>query len=445
MQIVERARSNIFSSPNIYRLITAASFIFFVIMVMAIPARMSGASPWAYYYAVKNFSQGKLIISDRELMSDAYDAMQQGGILMQYVKVGDNRWAVEKAPGYIFYMVPFYKLGIPRWGNIVLAAGMIAVLYLLLKRIRDELAACLGSLLILFTPMALIMANRAYMDTYASLAFAAMGGGLYFYYLLQKDAWRSIKQGVVIFFAFLLIGWSVVVRESNLLIAIVLALHYLVMRFRSLRNQEKAWLRIELPAVVLGAGLTAAVMLIYNNIVFGAPLSYGYQYSLFPVKFAFQYLGQTDAAGHSIPLDIIMNNVKVLPLPLLEGFPVLVLFIPTIIFLTAWKIIYGKKPSIGRWAGLEREISRGTLVTMAGIFLSVFALYYMYEFTATSLKEGATFFRYSRYYLPGLFPMAVICAPVLARLPKAFIIPIMSLIVTTGIVFYLQTALDINA
>src|SRR4030042_337305 len=107
-------KSSIFQHLNVYRVITALGLIVAVILVMVVPAQMSGASPWAYYYAVKNFSEGKLVIDDHLHNQQVREARQQGGILIQYVKVGDNKWAVEKGPGYIFYLVPFEWMGIAR-------------------------------------------------------------------------------------------------------------------------------------------------------------------------------------------------------------------------------------------------------------------------------------------------------------------------------------------
>jgi ABC-type multidrug transport system permease subunit len=121
------------------------------------------------------------------------------------------------------------------------------------------------------------------------------------------------------------------------------------------------------------------------------------------------------------------------------------IFLPALVFVIIWKFVYNHKESMGRWAGLEKEIPWGALGIMIGWFLGVYLLYFMYEFTAEYLKDGTSFFRYSRYYLPGLFPMALISALVAGRLPKKIVIPVMALIVVSGIVFYLQTALNINA
>ena len=438
-------KSFIFQHVNVYRVIVAAGLVLAVILVLAVPAQMSGASPWAYYYGVKNFSQGRLVIDDHLMFQQMNEARQQGGILMQYVKIGYNRWAVEKAPGYIFYLVPFELIGIPRWGNVLLAAGMVIVTYLLLKRLRDEETACIGSLLALFTPIGLIMFNRAYMDTFASLAFLAMGGGLYFYYHLAREKCRPLTGGIMLFIAFLLIGWSVVTRQSNLLVAIVLALHFVITRIISLIKGERSRILSEVSSVILGAGIPAAGLLLYNNYVFGAPLDYGYNYSPFPVKFAYDYLGQVTPMGQSLPLQIIMDNLKNVPPALVEGFPLLVIGIPGICAVLYFKFFHKKYSPDGRWACLHKELPWGTLLVLIGWFLSVYLLYMMYEFTAEYLTESSSYFRYARYYLPGLFPVAIICALIVARLPKKLSIPVMVGIVAAGIALYFQVALNPHA
>jgi hypothetical protein len=438
-------KSIILRHINVYRAITAAGFIIAVVLAMVIPAQMSGASPWAYYYGVKNFSQGKLVIDDYQMFQQMNEARQQGGILMQYVRIGDDRWAVEKAPGYIFYLVPFELMGIPRWGNVLLAAGMVIVTYLLLKRLRDEETACIGSLLMLFTPIGLIMYNRAYMDTFASLAFLAMGGGLYFYYQLARDKYRPLTGGLMLFFAFLLIGWSVVTRQSNLLVAVVLALHFGITRMISFFKGERARILSEVSSVILGVGIPAAGLLLYNNFVFGSPLDYGYHYSVMPVKFAYQYLGQVNPAGQSIPLRIIIDNLKSVPSALFEGFPLLVIGIPGICVVLYFKFFHKKDSPAGRWASLRNELPWEKLLVLIGWFLSVYLLYMMYEFTAEFLTSETSFFRFSRYYLPGLFPVAIVCSLIIARLPKKLSIPVMVLVIAAGIVLYYQVALNPKA
>jgi len=81
---------------TIYRVIVAIGFVIAIALALSIPAQMSGASPWAYYYGVQNFSHGKLVIDNQLLSYQATEAMQKGGVLMQYVNIAYNKWALEK-------------------------------------------------------------------------------------------------------------------------------------------------------------------------------------------------------------------------------------------------------------------------------------------------------------------------------------------------------------
>lgn len=423
---------------NIYRLVVAAGFIIAIVLALVFPVKMIGASPWSYYYGVRNFADGKLVVDDRLHSEQVADAREQGGSLQQYVEIGDDRWALEKAPGYVFYLVPFEWLGIPRWGNVVLALGMIIVIYLLLKRLRDEKTACIGSLLILFTPVTMIMLNLAYMDTFASLAFLVMGGGLYLYYHLERGKLRPRAGGALLFLAFFLIGWSVVTRYTNFPVAAVLALHYIAMRYVFWRRGIDTNLRIEILAFVLGIGLPLCIMLWYDRAVFGSALDYGYNYTRFPIKFAYEYLGQVDGIGQSIPLKIILDNVRSAPAALLWGYPLLVIGIPGICIVLWQKFTASRKrcDRAGTWGSLDPELPWDMLLVLVGWFVAAFGLYLMYEFTAEYLGENSYMIRFARFYLPGLFPVVVICAVVLARVPLKICIPVMLTAVIAGSCIY---------
>ncbi len=147
------------------KIIVGIGFIIATVLVLTTPLQKPDPDDWAYYYAVRNFSQGHFTVNNQTQLQQATETVKQGGALLQYLPLEYNKWALEKAPGVVFYLIPFYKMGIPRWGNVLLALGMVIVTFVVLKRLRDERAAMIGSLLMLFTPISLVMLNRVYMDT----------------------------------------------------------------------------------------------------------------------------------------------------------------------------------------------------------------------------------------------------------------------------------------
>jgi hypothetical protein len=429
----------------INRAIVGVGFIIAMVLILATPLQMPDPDDWAYYHGTINFSEGHLTVNNFTQYQQALYTIEHGGILLQYLPLKYNTWALEKAPGYVFYLVPFEKLGISRYGNVLLALGMVMVTFILLKRLRSERAAMIGSLLVLYTPISMVMLNRAYMDTYSSLALLVIGGGLYIYYHLERNKLTPVKGGILLFIAFLFTSWSVIARYTNLPIATILALHLVVTRFITWRKGQKPGIKPEIIPLVLGIGLPVLAILLYNNYVFGSPLEYGYSVSPYPTNFAFQYLGQVDSTGESIPFQIIRYNLEAFSRNLLIGFPLLVIGIPGFLLVLYYKFaaFFKRGQSEGKWSGIRSELPWDILLVLIGWFVSVFFLYLCYEWTA-GLKMGGGFVIFDRFLLPGLFPIVIICALIMDRFPLKVLIPVMVILMVFGALLYAQWALDLH-
>jgi hypothetical protein len=428
-----------------YRLIVGTGFVAAMALILATPLQMPDPDDWAYYLGARNFSQGHLTIDSLTEYQQSVEIGQEGGVLLQYLPIGPNKWALEKAPGAVFYLVPFEKMGIPRYGNVLLALGMVIVTFILLKRLRDEKAAMIGSLLILFTPISLVMLNRVYMDTYPSLAFLVMGGGLYFYHHLERDRLTAWKGGTLLFLAFFFTGWSVITRYTNLPIAVILALHLVISRLIDWRRGQGTRIKTEIVPVVLGVGLPLLAILLYDYYVFGSPLKTGYSITPYPIKFAFQYVGQVDANGESILWQILRYNLQAALRNWLIGFPLLIIGLPAFCVMLYRKIAVSLKQggSAEKWPGLRTEMPWDVFLVLIGWFVCVFFLYLTYEWTA-GLQEGGGFVIFDRFCLPGLFPMAVVAALVMARFPHRILMPVMAILVVFGALLYVQWAMGLH-
>jgi hypothetical protein len=430
---------------TLMRVIVALGFIIAMILVLVTPLQKPDPDDWAYYYAVRHFSDGHFTIDNATWAKDAAETGKMGNYLLQYLPIGYDKWALEKPPGYVFYMIPFEKMGLPRFGNVLLALGMVIVTFLVLKRLRDEKAAMIGSLLMLFTPISLVMLNRAYMDTYASTAFLVMGGGLYIYYHLVRARLSTLKGGTLLFLAFFLTAWSVVTRYTNLPVAVVLALHLVITRFVAWRKGGVTGFRIEMFPLVLGIGLPVLAILLYDYFVFGSPLTYGYSLTPFDVTFAFQYLGKVDANGESIPVMILKYNLQGYSRNLFIGLPLLILAIPGFAAVLYFKFAsrFKRDRSSPKWLSLNTELSWDILWVLIGWFVFVFFLYLTYEWTAGLLPENG-FLYYDRFMLPGLFPVVIVCALILGRFPYKVLIPVLVILLGFGSAIYAQWALELH-
>jgi hypothetical protein len=421
---------------TIYRLIVGIGFIIAMVLMLVPPLQMPETDDWAYYYGVRNFSQNKLTIDNQTLYLEAFETQQHGSLLVQYLPVSYNKWALEKSPGCVFYLVPFYKMGIPRWSNVLLALNMLIVTFILLKRLRDEKAAMIGSLLILFTPIAMVMGNRIYMDAYSSLAFLIIGGGLYIYHHLERKNFKPVNGGIILFLAFFFIGWSVVSRYTNLPIAIILFLHLVVTRFVDWRKGQNTDIKYEILPLILGIGLPMVALFLYNYYVFGSPLKTGYSISPYPIKYAFQYWGQIDVNGESIPVEMIRYNLEGAARNLWTGFPLLFIGIPGF-FVILYQKFFKRRGSAGKWPSLRTELPWDILIVLICWFVSVLFMNLTYEWLA-GLKEGWGFVLYNRFYLPWLLPVVIVCALIMARFPYKVLIPSLVILVAVGVMLYSQ-------
>jgi len=233
----------------------------------------------------------------------------------------------------------------------------------------------------------------------------------------------------------------VISRYTNLPIAVILALHLVVTRFIDWRKGQETGIKPEILPLALGIGLPLLAILLYNHFVFGSPIKYSYSFSPYPIKFAFQYLGQ-EFNGESIPLQILRYNWQGATRNVLIGFPLLIIGIPGFLVALYFKTFKKNQPE-GKWASLRSELPWDILLILIGWFISVFFLYLTYEWTA-GLQKGGGFVIFDRFLLPGLFPAAVICAFIITRFPLKALIPVMVILAGFGAALYAQWALELH-
>ena len=418
-----------------WRIIAAAGLIIAVALCLSAPAHMFEPDDWAYYYAIHNFAQGKLVVNDTVHSAQVSQTEALGGQLFQYVSIGGGKWALEKAPGYPVYEIPFELLGIPRWGNVVLALGVTLATFILLKRLRDEKAACIGSLLMLFTPVSLVMLNRSYMDGFAAGAFLVIGGALYIYWVLERERSSRFASAAMLFLAFLFIAWSVVTRYTDVTVAIVFALHFAILEIQAFLKRQGNEGLTEIAVAVLGIAIPLAFLLIYDKSVFGSPFNYGYQYTQGDISFAFQHIGSSTQASQSVFWNIIRTNLKIAPHSLFTGFPLLIIAIPGFA-VAIWAALRRHRDA---WYNLSAGLTWDILLILLGWFAGVFLLYITYEWTANMQMDTRPFIVMARFYLPGLFPLAVVSALLLSKIPTKLALGVTAIAVFAGSVIFLQS------
>jgi hypothetical protein len=386
--------------------------------------------PWAYAFAIENFSQGRWVVTDEEAAAGRMEARLRGGHMTQYVSVGPNRWALEKAPGFPLLAVPFRWLGAPQLTNSVLAVLAAATLYALVTQQYDEGLACGTVALFLLTPMSLVALRDVWMDSFAAGAVPLIGGALYALHLLRRNS----RIGLALTFgAGLVLGWSAVVRLTNAPLIGICGLHLLIDAWRAPRRRQ-GWITVAVFA--LGVALALGVLIAYNLAVFGRPFDVGYAYSLYRVSSAFGPSagkpGQpADASMSTIfAIQMIGRNLARIVQPWLLGFPLLVLALP------GWILerngVSSKTPhrrkAVPRWVAL---------LWVLAVMTPYLTFTWMDQVLAEPVIQDKLFFEVDRFFLPWIFPLAMLAMGTLARLPRWTALGVVALYGAGSLWFYL--------
>ncbi|NJN53977.1 MAG: hypothetical protein HC804_03985, partial [Anaerolineae bacterium] len=221
--------------------------------------RLRMPEPWSYELAAESFAQGKWVLSTAELAAAHTKIRLQGGQLTQYIKVTPEQWAFRQSPGHPLEMTLFTRMGMPRLVNVFLAMLAVLVTYPLLASRYNERMALLGVTLLLWSPLSLLALHHYQMDTFAGGIWPLIAGTLLLWYV--EGIGSKQYATVILFLSGAATGWSVVVRQTNGLLAAVMVGFLLFLLFSKqtyyCKTQENRPLACSLP--VEGAYLTGGV------------------------------------------------------------------------------------------------------------------------------------------------------------------------------------------
>jgi hypothetical protein len=182
-----------------------------------------------------------------------------------------------------------------------------------------------------------------------------------------------------------------------------------------------------------------SILLAYNAYVFGSPFDYGYRHSPFAIEFAHDFLGQVTPDGKPIPLLIIWENLRRMPVPLLLGFPVLAMAIPAMFWLSWRKIVALVKRGRAEISAIAQRLPWSLLLLLVAWGAGIYLFYLEYKWTVGA-PQDVHFIIIDRFYLPGLFPLVVLASLLLARAPGKFAYAVLTLYILMGVVLYAQAA-----
>ncbi len=114
-----------------YRVLSILLFLLPLFIAFFFPhdqRRLRMPDPWGYEVATQKFSQGDWTLTNEQVTQARSNVRLRGGSLDQYVPVNEEQWVFRQSPGYPLMLAPFYRLGIPRVANLLLALGAFFII-----------------------------------------------------------------------------------------------------------------------------------------------------------------------------------------------------------------------------------------------------------------------------------------------------------------------------
>jgi hypothetical protein len=307
----------------------------------------------------------------------------------QWVELANGRWISEKDPGYPYLAAPFEKLGIIRWTPLFYGALACFGLFIGARRWLGPFGGLAAVGLYCSSGASLAFAWRDHMPTFTDASLIAAGSGLLLFAVLATEATprRRTWTGLAGFAALEL---ATFVRYTDIVMlgcAVVTVVAVWRLRAARLRLGTLCWWLGSV--AVFGAGVA-----IFDDLVYGGPLTTGYQ----PGEVTFS-------------LDAIRPNLRLLPAPLMQAMPMLVLGLIALTWIIVRRLVLrGSDGEAVAEAGRDLWVG----LALATSWLAIWGLYSTYTWTSDSTNGSVSDVR---FYVPAIGAIALLGAWLVTRLP----------------------------
>ena len=381
-----------------------ASMVLACAIALAPHYKLRQPDPYAYRASVAALLDGRVtldVTQYRQLaaeLSRADDGWNSEIGIVQWTKTPAGDFVSEKNPGYPFLVAPFAALALTRLAPVIFFFIGCAGLWMAGRRWLGAWGGAFAVALFCSSGTLVTMLHQAYMPTATEACLLAGAAGLILWALLDEGGGRpAILAGAA---GFLLAGVAVAVRYTSVAVLGVLAVAAVLAVVRRASPMRVRWLALWAGAGALGPSLA----LVYDWLVFGAPLRIGYS------------RGVTFSAG------AMLQNLCTMPIPLLVGMPVALLAATGV----AWALVAAR-----RAGSSDRRRDLAVVGCLVAWWLAVWLTYLAYDWT-TVVRPSMSFPLTSRFYLPALGALALLGALPLARPPRRVTVPLVAALLVVG-------------
>ncbi len=369
------------------------AFAIFAVLVLAKSTAMLEPDDFAYRASIVALSHGQILLTNTQYLAISHGLAASGGQgIMQWHHTAAGMWISEKNPGYPFFAVIFYLIGLLRVAPLFYGAIAALGLYHGARAWLGRWAGALAVSLFLFSGAALVFAWRATMPTFtdASLIAAAAGGLLWVVLSPQQSTRRRAAVGLLSFAA---LEGATFIRYTDVVELIVAVVVVSLVRKRA----QLSWLLL---------GLWASSILLFAGLILGFD------------RYAYGHATATGYSAGEITFSTasFWTNLTKMPRQLTIAMPIWILAAIAIIVMIVRSMKALRDAHATQRIVRSRDLGVG-LALLAG-WAALWGLYLNYTWTVGQLTggHGANTVHVVRFYLPVLGLIALLATWLLRRL-----------------------------
>ncbi len=188
-----------------------------------------------------------------------------------------NKWA----PGYSYFIIPFWTAGLIDFINILALFIVCVGTYIIANRLYNKNTAFIATILVMVCGIGFVMIYQRGMADYAAMAFATLGVAL----LIESIRDYSSKSKLSLFILLAFLGglsfaFAVTMRYVTLIILTGPLFFIILKSIKKVKVSNFTRLKKSLPSALaffIGLAIVGVLLMNYNTILFGGPLNGGHQ------------------------------------------------------------------------------------------------------------------------------------------------------------------------
>jgi len=207
--------------PSAAALVALGGFVIFAILVLTKATALLEPDDYAYRASIEALSHGHILLTNAQYEALNRQLASSGGQgILQWHHLASGKWISEKNPGYPFFAVLFYMLGLLRVTPLFYGALACVGLFAGAKAWLGKWAGTYAVWLYCFSGAAVTFAWRDTMPSFTDASLIAAGFGALLWTMLSEDAppRRRLAIGLL---GFLALEGAVFIRYTNIIELVV--------------------------------------------------------------------------------------------------------------------------------------------------------------------------------------------------------------------------------